>query len=33
MFGYCKLSGSLTYPSEALRARVGVHGPDNFIGL
>jgi hypothetical protein len=23
-----KLSGSLTYPSEALRARIGVRGPD-----
>jgi hypothetical protein len=28
-----KLSGSLAYPSEALRARNGVRGPDNLVGL
>jgi hypothetical protein len=28
-----KLSDSLTYPSKALKARIGVRGPDNLVGL
>jgi hypothetical protein len=28
-----KLSDSLTYLSEALKARIGVRGPDNLVGL
>jgi hypothetical protein len=28
-----KLSGSLTYPSKALRVMIGVHGPNNLVGL
>jgi hypothetical protein len=28
-----KLSGTLTYQSEALRARIGVRGPDNLVRL
>jgi hypothetical protein len=28
-----KLSGILTYPFEALRANIGVCGPDNLVGL
>jgi hypothetical protein len=28
-----KLSDSLTYPSEALIARINVRGPNNLVGL
>jgi hypothetical protein len=27
-----KLSDSLTYPSEALKASIGVRGPNNLVG-